>query len=373
LKKLQSIQMLRGFAAVLVVLYHTQTISSAHTAHLPFGGMFSGGFRGVDLFFVLSGFIISSVHRNDLGRPERLMNYLFNRFSRIYPAVWIMSGFALAVYLAGYGGAGKADKLSGSDIVASFLLLPQLGDALVNVTWTLKYELFFYVVFASLIVNLRLGVMLLLLWQLSALALSPFLSIYQLGLPGFYVTSLCLGFGIGIACAWAVEFAASHRWLRNPALQWALLLAGIAMFLGGMASETGGMADPAAIADNGVVTNHTWSIGVLCALGSGVLILSLVLLEQGGRIRVPTILMFLGDASYAIYIVHYSIVTLLVGALVHYRGPMNDAVCIAIVGVAVVIGSMFYCLVDKPIQKVLRARVRPVIVEPTKGGSILVG
>ncbi len=377
MQKLKSIQMLRGLAAVLVVLFHTQTIVTTQAAHLAFRGLFIGGFRGVDLFFVLSGFIISSVHKDDLGRPERLFNYLFNRVTRIYPAVWIVSGVALALYMAGYGGAGKADKLMVSNIIANFLLLPQLNDALVNVTWTLKYEIFFYLVFAVAIFNLRLGIALLLLWQSAALVLSALFSIEQLGLAGFYVTSLCLGFGIGMACTWAVEFAASHSWLRNPALQWPLLLAGVVMFIGGIAAETVAAetvtVEPDAGIGDSIGATHAWDISALCALGSGVLILSLVLLERGGRIRVPNILAYLGDASYSIYIVHYAVVMLLVGAIVRHGAPTNDAVCVAVAGVAIIIGLTFHSVVDKPIQKFLRGAVRAPVDRPAGSGRVLVG
>jgi peptidoglycan/LPS O-acetylase OafA/YrhL len=356
--------MLRCLAAILVVLFHTETISAVRSGHVPFRSIFNGGSHGVDLFFVLSGFIISYVHKGDLGHPQRLTNYLFNRVTRIYPAVWIMSSFALALYLGGYGGAAKAAKLTGYDVTASLLLLPQLSDALINVTWTLKYEVFFYLIFATLIVNFRLGVALLLLWQLSALVLSSFFSIYELGVGGFYFTSLCLEFAIGLACTWVVGLTASHKWLLTPALLWSLLPAGAILFVFGMVTRSAERG-PSMASGAGLVEAHTWSINVLCALGSALLIVSLVLLERAGRIGIPRILVFLGDASYSIYIVHFSVITLLVGALVRHRTPLNDVVCFGVACAAVGAGCAFHILIDKPIQAVLRAKVRPAVVRLT--------
>src|ERR1700737_2029314 len=77
-EKLLGLQVLRGVAAVLVVLHHV-----AATLALPkymglvvAGGIFAPlGRAGVDLFFVLSGFIIYYVHHGDIGRPRRLGRY----------------------------------------------------------------------------------------------------------------------------------------------------------------------------------------------------------------------------------------------------------------------------------------------------------
>jgi peptidoglycan/LPS O-acetylase OafA/YrhL len=257
-RKLQSLEMLRAVAALLVVLYHTGTIFGTRTGTLPFAGIFASGFRGVDLFFVLSGFIIAHVHARDIGCARRLGNYLFNRAARIYPAVWIMTAFAGGLYAIGFGGAEKAGKLTVAGVVASALLLPQVGDALVNVSWTLKYELFFYVVFAVLILDLRGGLAVLAIWQLATLLASIGLPPGALGCGGFYLRSLCLDFGVGLACAWLVCNSGFVTGMRTLTRQWGLLAVGIMTFVGGMMAET-----------------HTHSAGIPCALGAGAIIVGL--------------------------------------------------------------------------------------------------
>src|SRR6195952_3032676 len=168
-ERLDTLEALRGIAALLVVLYHLQYIFIARTGIVPFGGLFGSGDRGVDLFFVLSGFIIMIAHRNDTGSTVRLMPYLYKRACRIFPSVWIMTSVAAVLYACHFGGAGKMAKLEPWNIAASALLLPQNGPALVNVTWTLKYEIFFYAVFALLIVGRLLGVVTMLAWQAAIL------------------------------------------------------------------------------------------------------------------------------------------------------------------------------------------------------------
>jgi peptidoglycan/LPS O-acetylase OafA/YrhL len=339
--------MLRGIAALLVVLFHTQAAFSQRAGVHAFAGLFRSGFRGVDLFFVLSGFIIAHVHAPDIGRPRRLGNYLFNRVARIYPAVWILTLLAGLVYAAGFGEAGKAAKLGTWSIVASALLLPQTGPPLVNVTWTLKYEVFFYLLFGSLIVKPALGVILLFLWQLSVLWMALFPPAAGWGVGGFYLRALCLEFGVGLACAWLL---ANPRWLRVAApapVQWSVLLAGVSTFTGGL------------------VEDGRWALsGVLCALGSGATIVGLILLEQSGRMAIPKACVMLGGASYAIYLVNFSVVTLLsillTGALRVI--PLNDFVFLAVAVVAVSAGVVFDRAVDQPVQRLLKRRLKPALL-----------
>ncbi|WP_158746759.1 acyltransferase [Acidisphaera sp. L21] len=339
--KLRSLEMLRAVAALLVVLFHTQFIFGIRSGHVPFGGWFAAGNRGVDLFFVLSGFIIAYVHGADIGRPVRLGNYVYNRLVRIYPSVWIMTVPAIALYSLGFGGPDKIGKLAPSALVASTLLLPQLGDALVNVTWTLTYELFFYAVFAVIIINRTMGLALLLAWQVATLLLT--LSGAELGLAGYYLRSICLEFAVGLGCAW---------WLRRasnllPAPVWnAVLLTGIGAFVVGMARN-----------------DHPEWAGIACALGAGAIVVSLVRLEQAGRIRVPGVLMLLGQASYSIYLVHFSVVTLMAGIVMRLNLPVTNVLCLACAGCGVLAGVAFDRWLDRPIQQRLQQTKR-VLLRP---------
>jgi peptidoglycan/LPS O-acetylase OafA/YrhL len=63
--------MLRAIAALLVVAFHTPIILGLPVAALPLSSLVRSSYRGVDLFFVLSGFIIAHVHAVDIGRPGR--------------------------------------------------------------------------------------------------------------------------------------------------------------------------------------------------------------------------------------------------------------------------------------------------------------
>src|SRR5579859_1761464 len=235
--RLRSLEMLRAFAAIFVVMYHAQGIVGVRFGASPFSGLFAGGHVGVDLFFVLSGFIITYVHSGDIGHLDRIGKYMFSRFRRIYPAVWIVTALAGFVYALGFGGAGASAKLSWAGMLDSTLLLPQPGEPLVNVSWTLKYEIFFYLLFSLTIIRLRLGVIALALWQIAALALYLTGEPHEWSWGAFYLRPIVLNFGIGMASAMAFRSVAVLRRPEWSPVLWASLVAGTGAFLGGGVAE----------------------------------------------------------------------------------------------------------------------------------------
>jgi len=110
MEKFFSLQILRAAASTLVVLGHTRGLIGHHFDSTPFPSLFERGDRGVDLFFVLSGFIMTYVHFRDIGKPERYSGYLYSRVTRIYPFVWIVSIGAVVIYLGGFD-PSKSGKL----------------------------------------------------------------------------------------------------------------------------------------------------------------------------------------------------------------------------------------------------------------------
>jgi len=348
MQKLRSLEMLRGIAALLVVLFHARIILGISTDAPSVARLFTSGFRGVDLFFVLSGFIIAHVHASDLGRPWRVGNYVFNRAVRIYPAVWIITLLAATLSALGCGIADDAIKPGLWNAAASVLLLPQHGDPILNVAWSLKYEVFFYAIFAGLIVDLRIGLAVLGIWQAAVFITAIYPDFGAFGLGAFYLRAICLEFTIGLACAWLIRQRGFVAALQAPAAQWAILAAGVAIFIAGMTGETRAHATDAA-----------------CALGAGGIILGLVLLERSDRIPVPNTLVLLGSASYSTYLVHYSAMSLLVASWSRVRHiPPGDTAYLLAVGFAVAAGAAFHYGIDQPIQHWLRKWLKPALLAP---------
>jgi exopolysaccharide production protein ExoZ len=347
LKKLDTLEAVRAVAALLVVFFHTQAVIAHCTGEATLPRFFGGGDAGVDMFFVLSGFVVTYAHRADFGIPARVWPYLYRRICRIYPAALIMGGLAIVIYALGFD-PGKLFKLEPDRLIASLMLLPQSGVALVNVTWTLAYEIFFYLAFSILIVSRRYGVVLLVLWQgavliaaLGGLDVSP---------PWAYeLRPICLEFGLGVAAA--AIFIHRPRSLAGAFAPWAALGFGIALFGGAITLEAYAKVD----------VPHWPAYG----LGAMFIIWAAAVLERKGRMRVPAWLVSIGDASYSIYLVHFSVITLLAIAMVDTGMRVGESGALAIAAAAVAAGMIFHALVDRPVQRFLRLRTaRPLHAEP---------
>ncbi|MBY0513870.1 MAG: acyltransferase family protein, partial [Gemmataceae bacterium] len=104
--KLAHVQALRGVACLLVVLVHLWKLEARFGYETPgFAAIKWFGFAGVDLFFVISGFIITTTNRKHLGRPAAVPGYLGRRLWRVYPVYWAATAVAAATAAAVYGRA----------------------------------------------------------------------------------------------------------------------------------------------------------------------------------------------------------------------------------------------------------------------------
>src|SRR5687767_12943440 len=84
---LKFIQVLRGFAAIAVLLYHTGIYTNIYLGNSFFS--FEYGTLGVDFFFTLSGFIITYIHLKDIKERGSVTNFTGRRFIRVFPFYWL--------------------------------------------------------------------------------------------------------------------------------------------------------------------------------------------------------------------------------------------------------------------------------------------
>lgn len=139
---LHDIQHLRAIAVLLVVIAHIHQADARFLAPSLLGDFAFTGFAGVDIFFVVSGFIIHHLYRTHNGLDLR---FFLNRANRIYPLYWIFTAAALAGYaVMGDGLTSDPDNL---DIAASLALVPQGHPPVLQVGWTLTHELYFYLAY----------------------------------------------------------------------------------------------------------------------------------------------------------------------------------------------------------------------------------
>lgn len=162
--KLPSIQALRGIAALLVVMVHGAAferilMTENGLSETPLiGGLFLNGYGGVDLFFVISGFIMVWVTQTVNHGGMASADFLFARLLRVYPMWWIAAGlmlaYALNVQIVSTLATGEIAeepaRYSLDYLLKSFFLIPQFEFPVLAVGWTLVHEVYFYIVFAAL-------------------------------------------------------------------------------------------------------------------------------------------------------------------------------------------------------------------------------
>lgn len=319
---LESIQHLRGLAALGVAVFHAGRHAGVD---LPLGS------AGVDVFFVISGFIIWMITADGGASPGR---FLADRFMRIMPTYWLATTVLL---LGGLAGLFPRLVIEPWHVVTSYLLIPDRGPTgeiapLLFQGWSLSYEMLFYLAFAAVLpfsnrvrflaVGAGLPVMIL------ALALAP-----RSTATNFFGEPIMLEFvaGMAIAEAW--------RQGRNPPATagWALLaVGGAALFL-----------------------LHATAPGAPRALAFGapafLLVAGAVILERRGAWPKSRTGRLLGDASYSIYLWHTFGISVVAMALT-LSGVSGLWIVPATVAGGVAAGLGGYALLERPLMKAWRSR-----------------
>ncbi|MCA9200435.1 MAG: acyltransferase [Planctomycetales bacterium] len=153
-----NIQALRGIAAFMVLLYHALPHFTAMGLSLPiYESIVSFGYIGVDIFFIISGFVMA---KTTFEKPKSLNSctlHLYKRFSRIFLGFW--SVFILA-YL--YYHNFNPEYLTKKEVIQSFFLVnANMFDLVITPAWSLTYELYFYLLVALLLLPIRIRPMVL--------------------------------------------------------------------------------------------------------------------------------------------------------------------------------------------------------------------
>jgi exopolysaccharide production protein ExoZ len=334
----QSIQALRAVASVVVVIYrliYAEEVYGGGASVL--GGPAHFGFAGVDMFFVISGFIMATITPGQFGSVNNAMRFLGRRAVRIFPLYWMCTTAILVVLLL--RPTLLDPKLAEIGIFQSLLLLPQEGGPLLVVGWTLTYELYFYALTALTLATCsrsRVPLVIvgwactLLLLQLlpahtpwSKLLTSPLTFEFMAGaIAGLYWRKLPPPF------AWAAIVAA---------VLW-LVIAGVWL---------------AEHPFHGQVDHiRVFAFG----LPSALLLTGLARLEAEGWMQIPRIGVILGDASYSLYLTHLFVLSIsgrvwtLVGATGTNLGNVAFAISTLVACCAVAI--LVHRFVERPVTSI---------------------
>lgn len=308
MRKLQSVQILRFVAASMVVILHA-------TVHGNSG--FVVGSAGVDIFFVISGFIIARM------LPAKTAGqFVADRVTRIYPIYWLL--LIPAVLLA--------SQTSLPQTLTSITLWPAFGELrfpYLVAGWTLCFEMLFYACATIFLLNRRIGLGL--------------LAAYPLAVVG------------GLALGWPVL-----RYVGNPVIlefMFGLLIArtntqkreagALAIALGAMllvlTASAFGM--PAYIYD-------VWqpARSIVWGIPAAMIVWGALQFEGLLKDRVVRALSYGGDASYSIYLTHGLVIWPLRSLFPWYVA----------VAYAIGIGLLCYRFVEKPLLTASRAALRPL-------------
>src|SRR5260221_10484644 len=270
---INNVQVLRAYAALSVAYFHLFTPA------------FNVGRFGVDIFFVISGFIMSQVC---FSRPD---HFLARRVIRIVPIYWI---YTLALFILSVLSPALLKSITPSlpNLLRSLLFIPYvkengLVNPLVPPGWTLNYEVYFYVLVAICIPLFRSH-----LATVAAsavmLAIGAALRWTQSGpIAAFYADSIIGEFFLGVAAFWLWKCCPPGRPVASMLIP-LILVAGLGLII----SEYFQV-------DTRVPTGRFAAFSI----PSLVLVLSSLLLERSRRIS-SRILLLLGDASYSLYLSH---------------------------------------------------------------------
>jgi peptidoglycan/LPS O-acetylase OafA/YrhL len=329
-----SIQYLRGIASLLVVLSHIawKNIqaggSTMHWWH-------EAGTFGVDIFFIISGYIMVYITQNMHQKPHNIKLFLKKRFIRIVPLYWFYTLVALAIFLIIPERVNSAG--GGTDIFKSFFLLPLDSNEnyLVGVGWTLHYEFIFYLLFSfGLMLSRRAGN----IAVASAILFSVFYSIF---IPMEGINYIFYSFLNDIFIEFALGISLYFFLLKIKHIPWIISLLSITI---GIASffylHMGGSF-------TGVHHIDTGSSAFLICFG-------VVSLEYFWKKRECKLLIQLGNASYSIYLLHPFILVavVMVGSKLENVLHLNESVLIVIMFITSLIGGYIsHIIIEKRLIK----------------------
>ncbi|HWA62935.1 MAG TPA: acyltransferase [Caulobacteraceae bacterium] len=359
MKTWASIQHLRAAAAIAVAVYH---------ACQWLGGGFQVGRAGVDVFFVISGFIMWSITAGDetprappakvdtglaigrrsdskvraflsrsgrfdlTGEGSRPLTFLRRRITRVAPGYWAATLIMAAIAIA-WPAFLPQIRAGWSHVLLSMAFVPHLDPLgqpfpMLPAGWTLNYEAVFYGLFALALMlpeRTRLGTMTAALFAIGVFGYVD-RATYAMG-ANFMMAEFALGLWIGRLV--------QTGFLVGPRLGAAFVAAALAAFA---VTNTAGWAD-------------SFFRPLVWGAPSALLVAGALALEQRGLVLAWPPLKALGDASYAIYLAHMAAVAL----VFHLVGIAQPALFLALaLAATVAAGWLFHVGVERPLTRLSR-------------------
>lgn len=316
--KVVSVQAVRGAAAVLIVIFHSKIAISglpdkSAVVSLPF--LYTFGYYAVNLFFAVSGFIICYIWHH--SKDMTVSGFIIRRVFRLYPVYFLFCILAVVWFRSGLPQLG--DNPGYDNIFRSVLMLPQIDMPIYEVGWTLEHEIIFYLlaaVFMPLLGEIGLAVVL---------------------------------FGLGTAGLWRVpELISGNSWVDHLAspVQFDFLAGVLAyIFFGRLRLHWSILMLAGAVA----YYLGTQQVAFAVSIGSFLFLSAALNIDFS---RLPTasrVALWVGDLSYSLYLVHWTVVHLFSLASFHITQPwLAEPLRLAAIAISIVLARLLFVFLERP-------------------------
>jgi exopolysaccharide production protein ExoZ len=338
---LYNLHLLRVIAALGVVYFHTTSEAGLRLD-------WDVGSRGVDVFFVISGFIIAYI---GTSKPEQ---FFLRRLIRVVPFYWAATLFVFAVVVVAPQ-LFRSTTSSVPHLAASLLFIPREAangemQPTLLLGWSLNFELFFYVIFAvALAISRRWSPLICVGW-IVAFVIAVHTVASGSGIMDFYARPIVLEFCFGIGVYYLFNWCSARKdqLTRYGALKWLLL----GILIGGVV-----VLNVLEEYYRGELPRH-----LAAGIPAFFIVASALLLERVyGLASRNRVIYLLGEGSYIIYLVHPYIVFTALRVVVKNAGALSSPVLVALIGgllaLVSVISIAIHVLFEKPVMAYLRARL----------------
>ena len=331
-------------AAFLVIIYHVVEQWTTHIPGYPAGEYWPNGSAGVDIFFVISGLVMTMSAQRNAGRVHPVWTFSKDRIIRIVPLYWVVTTLKIAVVLVVPALATRT-TLDPLYVLGSYALLP-VRDAtgsiapVLPVGWTLTYEMFFYILVAvALAIRTPLN-------RVCVPVLLAFAALALVGPSNGFPNTIVIEFMFGIVIGNAVPRLQSLHWTVGMIVG----LAALALLL--VVPGISGLARPL-----------TWG------LPAAFIVAAVVSTELSMRRWLPRWLLAAGNASYATYLTHGFVVPavflLCVRSLPLDWAGLTATIIVSLI-LSGILGQITHQIVEKPLLLRLRTR-RPTVTISASG------
>jgi len=298
--KLDWVQGLRGIAVLLVVLTHGRFFLDGTPNEGLASALFLPGAMGVDLFFLVSGFIMVYTTRKASG-PRQAALFAVKRFARIWPAYAVVTLAWIFIKRDGLWFFDDPERLQA--LFQSLTLRPVTPqDApffglVFPLAWTLAFEMYFYLVFCASMLAGRLRWLALASWMALTLILLPMtvggptLDVRQYLMfetPYLHLVTNPIIWEFVAGMAAGLLYLNPQVRFPNAALAWQAVVYSTGFVLWWGWSGVGGFHGPA---------GWGWPLALM--------LLALAIASKTVTLRTPGWLQWVGNVSYSMYLTHF--------------------------------------------------------------------